>query len=98
MALSWILFTLMAAFMQAWRNAFQKQLSHTVDAYGVTLARFIFAFPLAGLYLYYLYNQYPVQHIVSFNSKFYFYALYTTNFIGSLSYQAFSFLKLLALS
>ena len=25
-------------------------------------------------------------------------ALYTTNFIGSLSYQAFSFLKLLALS
>lgn len=75
MALSWILFTLMAAFMQAWRNAFQKQLSHTVDAYGVTLARFIFAFPLAGLYLYYLYNQYHVQHIVSFNSKFYFYVL-----------------------
>ena len=26
------------------------------------------------------------------------YALYTTNFIGPLSYQAFSFLKLLALS
>jgi hypothetical protein len=31
MAISWIFFTLMAAFMQAWRNAFQKQLSTTVD-------------------------------------------------------------------
>ena len=29
---------------------------------------------------------------------YYNYALYTTNFIGPLSYQAFSFLKLLALS
>lgn len=37
----------MAAFMQAWRNAFQKQLSSTVDVYGVTLARFLFAVPLA---------------------------------------------------
>ncbi|MDN5714527.1 MAG: multidrug transporter, partial [Acinetobacter sp.] len=47
MTITWILFTLMAAFMQAWRNAFQKQLSTTVDVYGVTLARFIFALPLA---------------------------------------------------
>ena len=49
MASTWILFTLMAAFMQAWRNAFQKQLSTTVDVYGVTLARFLFGFPLAIL-------------------------------------------------
>ncbi|MFC6052508.1 multidrug transporter [Acinetobacter sp. Ac_877] len=73
MAISWILFTLMAAFMQAWRNAFQKQLSVTVDAYGVTLARFIFAFPLAGLYLSFLYYQQPVSHIVSFHFKFWLY-------------------------
>ena len=51
----WILFTLMAAFMQAWRNAFQKQLSTTVDVYGVTLARFIFGFPFAILYISSLY-------------------------------------------
>lgn len=73
MAISWILFTLMAAFMQAWRNAFQKQLSVTVDAYGVTLARFIFAFPLAGLYLSFLYYQQPVSHIVSFHANFWIY-------------------------
>ena len=32
------------------------------------------------------------------DDKVYLISLYTTNFIGSLSYQAFSFLKLLALS
>lgn len=63
MSLLWILFTLMAAFMQAWRNAFQKQLSTTVDVYGVTLARFIFALPLSLIYLYFISHQYamPLQ-------------------------------------
>ncbi len=56
MAISWIFFTLMAAFMQAWRNAFQKQLSTTVDVWGVTLARFIFALPFAIIYLSSLYH------------------------------------------
>lgn len=55
----WIAFTLMAAFMQAWRNAFQKQLSTTVDAYGVTLARFIVAWPLSLIYLVLLYKYSP---------------------------------------
>jgi drug/metabolite transporter (DMT)-like permease len=59
MSFGWILFTLGAAFMQAWRNAFQKQLSVNVDSYGVTLARFIIAFPIAGLYLYFLYTVFP---------------------------------------
>lgn len=52
----WILFTLMAAFMQAWRNAFQSQLSHHVSVAGVTLARFLYAGPLAALYLWSLYQ------------------------------------------
>lgn len=73
MGVSWIVFTLMAAFMQAWRNAFQKQLSITVDVYGVTFARFIFALPFAGLYLYSLYHQYPVQEPVTFTTKFWVY-------------------------
>ena len=64
----WIFFTIMAAFMQAWRNAFQKQLSTTVDAYGVTLARFIGATPLAVLYLLLLYHFQPVIHSISISS------------------------------
>lgn len=70
---TWILFTLMAAFMQSWRNAFQKQLSTTVDVYGVTLARFIFGLPLAGLYLYFLYQQQPISVETSFTTQFWIY-------------------------
>jgi drug/metabolite transporter (DMT)-like permease len=47
----WIPFTLMAAFMQSWRNAFQKRLSVDVDTLGVTLARFILALPMAAIYV-----------------------------------------------
>ncbi|GIU02277.1 EamA family transporter [Shewanella morhuae] len=47
----WILLTLLAAFMQAWRNAFQSQLSKEVSVAGVTLARFIWAGPIAAAYL-----------------------------------------------
>lgn len=56
----WIPFTLLAAFMQAWRNAFQKQLSKEVSITGVTLARFIWASPLAATYLWGLYQWQPV--------------------------------------
>ncbi|MEJ5038090.1 DMT family transporter [Acinetobacter johnsonii] len=75
MTITWILFTLMAAFMQAWRNAFQKQLSTTVDVYGVTLARFIFALPLALLYISCLYHFQPVTESVYFNLRFAIYVL-----------------------
>ena len=47
----WIPFTLMAAFMQSWRNAFQKRLSADVGTLGVTLARFILAVPMAAIYV-----------------------------------------------
>lgn len=73
MAISWVLFTLLAAFMQAWRNAFQKQLSTTVDVYGVTLARFIFAVPFALSYLGYLYWQFPQQATVEFSNLYWMY-------------------------
>lgn len=65
----------MAAFMQAWRNAFQKQLSTTVNIYGVTLARFIFALPLALLYISCLYHFQPVTDSVHFNLRFAIYVL-----------------------
>jgi len=51
----WVYFTLLAAFSQAWRNAFQSQLSQDVNVVGVTLARFLWAGPLVFLYLVALY-------------------------------------------
>src|SRR3989338_7685251 len=70
----WIPFTLLAAFMQAIRNALQKQLSKDVPVMGVTLARFIYAGPLALLYLIGLYqwHDYAIPH---FNLWFVFYVL-----------------------
>ncbi|WP_372738429.1 EamA family transporter [Neptunomonas sp.] len=56
----WIPFTIFAAFMQSWRNAFQNKLSKEVSTAGVTLARFVYASPLAALYLWILYQVEPV--------------------------------------
>lgn len=55
----WIYFTLLAAFAQSWRNAFQSKLSQDVNVVGVTLARFLWAGPLAALYLAGLYQFEP---------------------------------------
>ncbi|AUJ68426.1 DMT family transporter [Pseudoalteromonas sp. NC201] len=60
----WILFTLLAAFSQAWRNAFQSKLSESASTASVTLARFILASPLAGLYLWSLYQITPAESLV----------------------------------
>lgn len=57
--MAWILFTLMAAFMQAWRNALQARLGKKVNVVGVTLARFLWASPIAALYLLGLYLWQP---------------------------------------
>ncbi|MFY2508383.1 multidrug transporter [Vibrio pectenicida] len=61
MSFLWIAFTVLAAFSQSWRNAFQSQLSGTMSVAGVTLARFIWAGPIAALYLYVLYQWQPVK-------------------------------------
>ncbi|WP_107852956.1 DMT family transporter [Oceanimonas marisflavi] len=66
----WIPFTLFAAFMQAWRNAFQKRLSQDAGATAVTLARFVLAWPLAGLYLWLLYQWQPEQALPAFTTPF----------------------------
>lgn len=55
----WVAFTLLAAFSQAWRNALQSELSKEVDALGVTLARFVYAGPMAALYLSGIYWLWP---------------------------------------
>ncbi len=58
--MTWIVFTLLAAFMQSWRNALQSRLSADVNISGVTLARFLWASPIAALYLGSLYLWHPV--------------------------------------
>lgn len=66
----WIAFTLFAAAMQSWRNAFQNQLSQHVSVTGVTLARFIYASPIAFLYLLILHYWQP-EPIPNFNTGFF---------------------------
>ncbi|TRN25870.1 DMT family transporter [Vibrio furnissii] len=67
--MTWIFFTFLAAFMQSWRNAFQSRLAGDVKTAGVTLARFIWASPLAALYLITLYHIEPVE-LPSFSHTF----------------------------
>ncbi|MCE0495068.1 DMT family transporter [Vibrio salinus] len=65
----WIFFTFLAAFMQSWRNAFQSHLSGDVKTAGVTLARFLWASPIAALYLWILYQVDPAE-IPTFSLRF----------------------------
>ncbi len=65
----WIFFTLGAVVMQTFRNALQSQLSASVSTSGVTLARFLFAPPIALVYLLILYSV-SDQIIPTFNQAF----------------------------
>ncbi|MGS2719394.1 EamA family transporter [Paraglaciecola aestuariivivens] len=67
--MSWVFFTLGAVVMQTLRNALQSQLSSHVSTAGVTLARFLFAPPIALLYLGILYAV-SAQIIPLFSVKF----------------------------
>ncbi|PTO79060.1 DMT family transporter [Vibrio splendidus] len=77
MSFSWIAFTLLAAFSQSWRNAFQSKLSGTMSVAGVTLARFIWAGPIALIYLCALYQWKPVS-TPDFSGEFVFYIIAAT--------------------
>ena len=74
MSFSWIAFTLLAAFSQSWRNAFQSKLAGTMSVAGVTLARFIWAGPIALIYLCALYQWKPVS-TPDFSGEFVFYII-----------------------
>lgn len=73
--MTWILLTLFAAFMQAVRNALQKSLSQHLSSLGVALARFIFAWPLALIYLILLYHHIPPEKSAHFSTNYYLYIL-----------------------
>ena len=70
----WVYFTFLAAFMQAWRNAFQSRLSKDVKVMGVTLARFLWAGPMVMLYLAALYLWQPLD-LPDITVTFLFYAV-----------------------
>lgn len=72
--MSWILFTLLAAFSQSWRNAFQSRLSKEMNVTGVTLSRFLWASPLAAIYLLILYG-YQSAPLPIFTTYSYFYII-----------------------
>lgn len=72
--MTWIFLTLFAVFMQAWRNAFQSELAKEVKTLGVTLARFIWAGPIAALYLWLLYAIEPTE-IPTFTARYYWYVV-----------------------
>jgi drug/metabolite transporter (DMT)-like permease len=67
--LNWIFFTLTAVVMQTFRNALQSKLSASVSTSGVTLARFLFAPPIALIYLAILHQVSP-QNIPHFSVTF----------------------------
>jgi drug/metabolite transporter (DMT)-like permease len=66
---SWVFFTLGAVVMQTFRNALQSKLSVNMSTSGVTLARFLFAPPIALAYLAMLYAL-SNQIIPEFTFKF----------------------------
>lgn len=72
----WLWFTLLAASMQAGRNAFQKKLSRDVPVLGVTLARFLYAVPLAlGYLLLHYFVWSPETAVPKFPILFWFYII-----------------------
>ena len=72
--MSWIFFTLSAVVLQTFRNALQSKLSAQMSTSGVTLARFLFAPPIALIYLLLLY-AFSNQSIPEFTLKFVFFVL-----------------------
>ena len=67
--MSWVFFTLSAVVLQTFRNALQSKLSANMSTSGVTLARFLFAPPIALIYLLLLYT-FSNQDIPEFSLKF----------------------------
>lgn len=53
---SWVAFTILAAFMQAVRTAFQKTLAEKSSVAAATLARSLFALPFTWIYFYSLWS------------------------------------------
>lgn len=74
-SLSWIILTFCAVILQTFRNAFQSKLSQQgVTTAGVTLSRFLLAPPIAGAYLFGLY-QWQDTAIPTFSLSYWLYVM-----------------------
>jgi len=72
----WVVFTLMAALMQALRTAAQKRIANVLSPMATTLVRYLFGLPIALLYLYLLTFEraVPVMREALDDSRFVLYA------------------------
>ena len=93
----WILFTLLAATMQAVRTAAQKQISRDMSSMAVTTTRYLFGLPFALIYLAFINGQHENININT-NETFFLYAilasiaqiLATTALIKTFQYRNFA--------
>lgn len=69
MPYNWILFTILAAFLQSVRTGLQKSLTNNLSSLTITWARFLFAAPFAVAYFFILKSTGHIQ--AEFNSRFY---------------------------
>ena len=84
----WVIITILAAFSQNLRSAFQKKLQNDLSDIGATNVRFLFGLPFAIIYFLFLHNSYEVT-LTSIPNKFFLFAL-----IGGLSQIIATFLLL----
>ena len=65
----WVIITILAAFSQNLRSAFQKKLQNDLSDIGATNVRFLFGLPFAIIYFLFLHNSYEVT-LTSIPKKF----------------------------
>ena len=69
---AWVLFTVLAAFMQAIRTAGQKRLAQNLSSMATTLIRYLFGLPVVIVYFAWVF---PADHVAV-----------VSNSIGTVSY------------
>ena len=84
----WVIITILAAFSQNLRSAFQKKLQNDLSDIGATNVRFLFGLPFAIIYFLFLHNSYEVT-LTSIPNKFILFTL-----IGGVSQIIATFLLL----
>ena len=84
----WVIITILAAFSQNLRSAFQKKLQNDLSDIGATNVRFLFGLPFAIIYFLFLHYSYEVT-LTSIPNKFILFAL-----IGGVSQIIATFLLL----
>ena len=97
MSTLWIPITIMAAFMQNLRSVLQKALKDRLSTTGATYARFIYALPLAALYVWGL-SSFGGFEIPPTNTKFFIYCalgsiaqiLFTVVLLWMFSFRSFA--------